>query len=487
MKKKLAPVTVVDINFGRPPSPPDGTIALPPPGQPMRVARELVKALYTLPGGIILRSHRGDFFRWDGSRYLEIDRRDVRKKAYEFLEPAVYWHPKDGWRPFAATQRKIADLLDALHAVAFVESRPDAPLWIDYRETPAAHQVVAMTNGLLHVPTRILHPHTTQFFNQHALAFAYDPKAPRPERWFTFLKQLWPEDVGEPDALQEAIGYILGGDTRLQKMFLFVGPKRGGKGTIGRVLTGLLGAHHVAAPTLSSLSTNFGLQPLIGKALALISDARLSTKAESHVVVERLLSISGEDSLTIDRKYKEPWTGKLPTRFIVMTNELPRLLDASGALASRFIILTLQQSFYNVENPRLTEELLSEAPGIFNWALDGLDRLVARGYLVNPSSGQEAARQLEDLSSPISAFLRDRCVVHRKLSTPIDEVWAAWKHWCEDNGQASSTKILLGRDLRTAIPTLRSERPRQEGDTTEDADTTKRPRVYVGLGLQPEK
>jgi hypothetical protein len=77
--------------------------------------------------------------------------------------------------------------------------------------------------------------------------------------------------------------------------------------------------------------------------------------------------------------------------------------------------------------------------------------------------------------------------VHRKLSTPIDEVWAAWKHWCEDNGQASSTKILLGRDLRTAIPTLRSERPRQEGDTTEDADTTKRPRVYVGLGLQPEK
>ena len=33
-------------------------------------------------------------------------------------------------------------------------------------------------------------------------------------------------------------------------MFLLVGPKRGGKVTIGRVLTGLLGAHHVAAPTL---------------------------------------------------------------------------------------------------------------------------------------------------------------------------------------------------------------------------------------------
>lgn len=64
-----------------------------------------------------------------------------------------------------------------------------------------------------------------------------------------------------------------------------VGPKRGGKGTIGRVLTGLLGAHQVAAPTLASLSTNFGLQPLIGRPLALISDARLSTKADSKIVV----------------------------------------------------------------------------------------------------------------------------------------------------------------------------------------------------------
>ena len=56
------------------------------------------------------------------------------------------------------------------------------------------------------------------------------------------------------------------------------------------------------------------------------------------MVVERLLSVSGEDSLTIDRKYREPWTGRLPTRFVVMTNELPRLSDSSGALASRFIV-----------------------------------------------------------------------------------------------------------------------------------------------------
>ena len=58
-------------------------------------------------------------------------------------------------------------------------------------------------------------------------------------------------------------------------MFLLVGPKRGGKGTIARVLRRLIGAHNVAGPTLASFATNFGLQDLVAKSLAVISDARL--------------------------------------------------------------------------------------------------------------------------------------------------------------------------------------------------------------------
>lgn len=85
-------------------------------------------------------------------------------------------------------------------------------------------------------------------------------------------------------------------------MLLLVGPRRSGKGTIGRILTGLIGAANVVGPTTSSLAGPFGLQPLIGKSLAIVSDARF---AGEHVgtVVERLLCISGEDRLTIDRKF----------------------------------------------------------------------------------------------------------------------------------------------------------------------------------------
>ena len=66
---------------------------------------------------------------------------------------------------------------------------------------------------------------------------------------------------------------------------------------IARVLAALIGRKNVAGPTLNSLGGEFGLAPLIGKTLAVISDARFAGK-DASVVVERLLSISGEDALT---------------------------------------------------------------------------------------------------------------------------------------------------------------------------------------------
>ena len=155
--------------------------------------------------------------------------------------------------------------MDALRAVLLLGSDAEVPCWTNGTTAPLAQEVVSLTNGLLHVPTRTTHSHTSHFFCHHSLAFAYDPKCASSTRWLKFLDELWGEDALAIDALQEVMGYILGGDTRQQKMFLFVGPKRSGKGTIARVLIRLLGAHNVAAPTLAGLSTNFGLSPLIGK------------------------------------------------------------------------------------------------------------------------------------------------------------------------------------------------------------------------------
>src|SRR5690606_33425381 len=100
-----------------------------------------------------------------------------------------------------------------------------------------------------------------------------------------------PDDPEAIQTLQEWFGYVLTPWTALQKMLLLVGPKRSGKGTIGRILSAMLGAHNVAGPTLSSIGMNFGLSPLLGKLLAIISDARMSGRVDQAIVTERLLSI----------------------------------------------------------------------------------------------------------------------------------------------------------------------------------------------------
>ncbi len=235
-------------------------------------------------------------------------------------------------------------------------------------------------------------------------------------------------------------------------------------------------ALQVAGPTISGLATNFGLQELIGKPLAIVSDAWL--RSDQAVLTERLLSISGEDTLTIDRKYRNPWTGRLPTRFLILTNELPRLNDSSGALASRFILLQFVRSFYGKENTALTGELLEELTAILNWSLDGFESLRARGRFVQPESAADALRELEDLGSPIAAFVRDRCQLG-PYEVPVDALYDQWRAWCSDNGRdRPGTKQTFGRDLRAAVPGLSTRQPR---------DDERRARHYIGIGLGVER
>jgi putative DNA primase/helicase len=226
----------------------------------------------------------------------------------------------------------------------------------------------------------------------------------------------------------------------------------------------LLGERHVSGPTLANISEQFGLSILVGKSVAIIADARISGRTDTAVLTERLLSISGEDTLSIPRKFLPDWNGKLTTRFLLMTNELPRIEDASGALASRFLVLTLHESFYGREDHGLFERFLPELPGILNWALEGWDRLYARGRFVQPPSAAALVQEFEDLGSPIGAFVRERCEVGPTYDVPKDRLFQAWKTWCAENGrERPGTVQTFGRNLRAVLPGLGESQPRVLG------------------------
>jgi putative DNA primase/helicase len=432
------------------------------PAAPLDSAREFLRRHHHAHGQRTLHHQNGAFFIWQASHYIECAPEEIRASLYQFLDTAFCMREhKEGEAvirrpaPFQPNKSRVANVLEAAAAEAQLPTYIRPPTWLDGRQAPPPAELIAFTNGLLHLPTRKLIAHTPALFALNALPFAYDPAAQLPLIWLNFLNALWPDDKEAIATLQEMFGLFLTGETRHQKAFLIVGPKRSGKGTIARILTQLLGQDNVCGPTLSSISQNFGMAPLIGKRLAVISDARLSGKADQQIIVERLLSVTGEDSLTIDRKFLGAWTGRLETRFLILTNEVPKLADASGALASRFITLILRQSFYGKEDHALTDKLLAELPGILKWALEGWDCLRARGHLVAPASSQAVQREMEDLGSPIGAFVRDCCMVEAGGHVACDHLYNLWCEWCRDqNREHVGTVQDFGRNLRATVPGL---------------------------------
>jgi P4 family phage/plasmid primase-like protien len=442
-------------------------------------ARTIAATLYRPPSRGRLVRWQGEWFQHRQSHYVEVEDELIRGDVWRFLGNCKYSARDSSLLTYKPSPASVNSVVSALTAVSQqkVERAPAWLLPVNGSRHAAAEglsdhppeDIVALANGLLHVPTRALHQHTSCFFNRNALPFNYDPAAACPA-WLKFLDSLWPNDAEAKQCLQQWFGYLMSGDTSQQKMLLIKGPPRSGKGTIASVIRGLLGAANTAAPSLSDLSSNFGLQPVIGKLAAVIPDARDIQAQFNGRVVERLLSISGEDTMTVDRKNKEPWVGRLGARVVIMSNDHPKLGDASGALVGRFIMLPMRNSFFGKEDLGLQDRIATELPGIFNWALDGLDRLRERGRLLQPASGQALIDEMYRISNPVGAFVDDRCDVSAGYQVAKDQLFAAWRDWCMAEGRQPGVKDHFLKNLLAAYPSLESRRPRQSGARVQAID-----------------
>lgn len=415
-----------------------------------------------------LRFFRGTFHQWRRGRYVEMPTSEARGRLVVWLNNRLSY----------LTQRVTGDIFSQLGAQSLLSSHHEAPCWIgpDVSTNWDPSALLVARNAIIHLQTLERQEPTPRFFTPSALDFDFLDDPPAPTNWFRFLDQIFGGDAESVEALQDWFGYCLTPDTRQQKILTIIGPKRSGKGTIARVLRAVVGADNVAGPTLAGLATNFGLWPLVGKTVAIVSDARLSGRTDQAIVTERLLSVSGEDALTIDRKNLEPVTAKLLTRFLILSNELPRLSDSSGALAGRMILLRLRRSFFGAEDIDLTPKLLAEKQSILLWAIAGWRRLRERRRFISPTSGEDLAAELSDLASPVSAFVRDECELTPAGRVSIGALFEAWKRWCAEQGRDhSGTQQVFGRDLGAAFPHIRRVQHREDGD---------RGRYYEGIRLR---
>lgn len=360
-----------------------------PDSAPRTLAEAYLNSKYPDGPDLLLRFWRGEFWEHRKCVYRRIEDEVLRSLVADFSDEQTI-ESNDDKSPepkrYRTNRTRTSDIIDGLQGItqAMVD---DMPAWLDAHR-PDPQNIIAFQNGLLDIGQFIesgevfLRPPTPRWFSPNVLPFDLRADSPEPKLWWDFLIDLWPEDPESIEMLQEWFGYAMTTDTRQQKILLMVGPQRSGKGTIARILTSLVGVENVCGPTLSGLATNFGLWGLVNKQLAIVSDARMSGRTDAAIVIERLLSISGEDSLLIDRKNKEPISKRLQSRLMIVSNELPKLMDSSGALADRFLLLVLHKSFLGSEDTNLTDKLTAELPGIALWALNGLRRLAERGHFI---------------------------------------------------------------------------------------------------------
>ncbi|MDO3620223.1 phage/plasmid primase, P4 family [Ralstonia pseudosolanacearum] len=426
---------------------------------PMSSARTMIAMRYAERGLPTLVHTREQFYEWAGSYYAQVEDGAMRSTVWSFLDAArTLKADKQTGEPekFKPTRSKVADVLEALKAVT---EQPGASgtRWLRGTDMPPPRELLPCANGLLHLKTGRLIPSTPDYFCVNASAVAYDADAPEPKEWLAFLDQVLHSDAAAIRELQKLFGYLLTQDYRHQKIFLLIGPPRSGKGTVARILTALLGAGNVATPQLSSLAGPFGLMQFIDKSLAVFGDARTASmdSVARARAVEVLLGISGGDAMSINRKNRDFLNCVLPTRMVILSNEVPNLPDASTALASRFVVIEFKESFLGREDTELGDRLLTELSGILNWAAQGWLELEKDGQFSTPESARQASEQLRAASSPITEFVNECCEIGREHSVTRDTIHDAYLRWCEAEGiKQPRTKGWFVRDLKAAYTSL---------------------------------
>jgi putative DNA primase/helicase len=422
------------------------------------------------------------FWQWVGLCWREVDDDTVRSSIWHQLNVAEKIVKRGRRERFEPTPKDVNATIDALKAATNLPTKGNPmPGWLGSEIDEDVRELVACQNGILHMPTRKLRAHSPRFWSPNVLDFAYNPRAHAP-RFKQFLEEIWPGEPQTQQCLLEMFGLCLTDITKYQKAFMFVGPKRGGRGTIGRVLRGLIGPDNYIGTSLKAFSEQFGMENFIGKKVAVFSDARLDGVLQRNLstMTERLLMITGEDEMHINRKNTKYWNGNLATKVVTFSNELLRFQDESGALASRFLTFRMQQSFYGREDEDLTDKLLAERPGILNLAIEALDELRARGKLIQSDAGKEMSERLGELTSDVKVFIEECCDVGPKFEVPISKIFQRWQYWCsQHNIRHGWGDSQFSEKLRSVVPALNSGRPRK--------NNPKRHTVLYGIGLRPRE
>jgi putative DNA primase/helicase len=346
------------------------------------------------------------------------------------------WRYRDGvWLPDGADEvrRRVRQLLGQRlrksHTDGLIaDLEADEPFITDIQPT----QWINCANGLLDWRTLELHPHSPLVPTTYQLTVPWDPAAhcPTVDAW---LGDTAPEDAVE--LIWEVFGVAVYPDQPFHKAVLLLGPGRNGKGTLLRLITGLIGAQHVSSVSLHDLGENrWAVADLFGKVANVAGDL----DARGNIRTDVFKRATGQDLLTGEHKYGQRFSFTSRATMIFAANEPPGTADHSTGYISRFVVVPFTRLTIKPgeEDSSIEQALHAELCGVLVKAVHGLRRAMERGGFDLPASVSAANEEYRDVTDPMRTFIGD-CVdiTGAYIDTvPRAAVYTRYSEWCAENG-----------------------------------------------------
>jgi len=384
------------------------------PDHSQLAARWLMRNRHTVYG-------MGEWRRYINGIYPVIERDIIKREIKHIVDQAK-----------SEGVRNSASLVDSVMELARVDIVIPLVLW------DANTEYIPCKNGVLHIPTKSLLPHTPSVYFTSQLPFDYDPFADCPE-----FKKALQRIQKESQFLQEFAGYSLTPDTSHEIAVWLQGVPGSGKSTILEGFKAMLGSRSAKLGLTDIERSKFALCNLPGKTLIYSAEQPESFITASYIVNE---IISGE-TITVERKYYDAIEILPIAKIIWAMNDLPRVSSANDGIMRRVKVIKFPSLPENQKSIELKECIKTEGAGILNWALEGLDRLRKRGKFLVPQSIQDATKDFQAHNDIPKMFLDDIGAVINLLDnlcrTGAQDLYNEYKDWCFKNGHKalSSTRM----------------------------------------------
>lgn len=308
---------------------------------------------------------------------------------------------------------------------------------------------INLCNGtlVLSADKRYLRPFDSKDFFLYKLSFPYDPKASAPI-FQKFLDRVLPSN-GKQMVLAESIGYafIKNKVLKLEKSALLLGTGANGKSVVFDVINGMLGSENVSNIPLQNLTDpkNYSRTQLAGKILNYASE--ISTKINP---VEFKTLVSGEP-ITVRMIYERPFTLTNYARLMFNTNELPENIEKNHAFIRRLNIIEFKETIpQNERDSELANKIISsELSGVFNWVLEGMDRLLKNKAFTKCDEVDKAIERYRLESNPAHMFLEENGYKpSTENKTYLNQLYTSFKTYCRENGYSGESNISFSKRIQ---------------------------------------